>query len=96
MIKATRVGRTIVCVIQEKMYQKVVETDAELMGIYEQALNTDESDKEELADLLEIFIPSKTVEEIKVEEDYLDLQNQVASQKDLLDWIDWEWFRAKI
>ena len=88
MIKATRVGRTIVCVIQEKMYQKVVATDEELMGIYEQALNTDESDQEELDALLEIFIPSKTREEEKIDSDYADLQEQAESQAELLEWID--------
>jgi len=88
MIKATRVGRTIVCVIQEKMYQKVVATDEELMGIYEQALNTDESDQEELDALLEIFIPSLTREEEKIEEQFRTLKESAEEQAELLEWLD--------
>jgi hypothetical protein len=47
MIKATRVGNTLICVIGQKMYQKTVDSDTELMAIYEQALNTDENDSAE-------------------------------------------------
>jgi hypothetical protein len=46
MIKATRVGHTLICVIGEKIYQKVIESDSELMKIYELALNTDEEIKQ--------------------------------------------------
>jgi hypothetical protein len=74
MIKATRVGNTLICVIGQKMYQKTVDSDTELMAIYEQALNTDENDSAEMQCLLAFFAPPKTSEEIRVEKEIKELR----------------------
>ena len=88
MIKATRVGNTLICVIGQKMYQKTVDSDTELMAIYEQALNTDENDSAEMQCLLAFFAPPKTSEEIKVEKEIKELQKEAENQKELMEWLD--------
>ena len=88
MIKAMKVGRTLVCTIQEKMYQKVIDSDAELLDIYELALNTDESNPLELENLLNIFVPSKTDKEIQVETEYNALKEEAEADKELVDWME--------
>ena len=87
MIKATRVGKCIVCIIDQKMYQKVVTTDKELLEIYDQALNTDETNMDEMHDLLEIFVPIKTSEEIELEQEYDARMKEVNAQKELASWM---------
>lgn len=88
MIKATRVGHTLICVIKEKIYQKVVDSDEQLMAIYEQALNTDENDAQELNELIAIFQTPKTAEELQRDEDIKKMEKEVAKQADLLQWLE--------
>ena len=48
MIKATKIGNTIVCFIKEKMYQKTFESDEQIISVYELMMNTNERNKEEV------------------------------------------------
>lgn len=88
MIKATRVGNTLICVIGQKMYQKNVDSDTELMSIYEQALNTDEDDKEEMEKLLAYFKVPLTPEEKEREKEIKELEKEAEGQKELMEWLE--------
>jgi hypothetical protein len=88
MIKATRVGYTVICVIGEKICQKTVDSDAEVLKIYEQALNTDENNPEEVKALSAIFFPELTYEEEKELERREKLMVKAEEQKELLQWIE--------
>jgi hypothetical protein len=87
MIKAMRIGSTLVCTIDGKMYKKTCETNEEILAIYEQALNTNEYDKQELDDLISIFTPKKTREEQQLEIEFKNTEAEIESQKSLVDWM---------
>jgi hypothetical protein len=84
MIKAMRVGNTIVCTIGSKMYQKVCNSNEDILNLYEKALNTNESDYEEVKSLIACFEVSKTKDEERLE----DEEKKVLNQKSLIDWMD--------
>ena len=84
MIKAMRVGNTIVCTIGSKMYQKVCNSNEDILNLYEKALNTNESDYDEVKSLIACFEVSKTKDEERLE----DEEKKVLNQKSLIDWMD--------
>ena len=84
MIKAMRVGNTIVCTIGSKMYQKVCNSNEDILSLYEKALNTNESDYDEVESLIACFEVSKTKDEERLE----DEEKKVLNQKSLIDWMD--------
>jgi len=84
MIKAMRVGNTIVCTIGSKMYQKVCNSNEDILSLYEKALNTNESDYDEVESLIACFEVSKTKDEERLEED----EKKALNQKSLIDWMD--------
>jgi hypothetical protein len=84
MIKAMRVGNTIVCTIGSKMYQKVCNSNEEILSLYEKALNINELEYDEVASLIACFEVSKTKDEERLEEQEKDALNQ----KNLIDWLD--------
>jgi hypothetical protein len=84
MIKAMRVGNTIVCTIGSKMYQKVCNSNEDILSLYEKALNTNESDYDEVKSLIACFEVSKTKDEERLE----DEEKKVLNQKSLIDWMD--------
>lgn len=88
MIKATRVGYTIVCFINAKMYQKTFNSDSEVLAVYEQALNTDSADEDEVNSLVSLFEAPKTAEEREIELEYERLKEEQESRKELLEWMD--------
>ena len=88
MIKATRVGHTIVCFINNKMYQKTFLDEKELISNYELILNTSDEDPEEVANLKAIFEVPKTSEELKKEKEAKDLQDSIEERKDLIQWME--------
>ena len=63
MIKALRIGSTIVCTIGEKMYRKQFESDADILEVYELAMNTDETNSQDVQKLLDLFSIPLTAEE---------------------------------
>jgi hypothetical protein len=84
MIKAMRVGNTIVCTIGSKMYQKVCNNNEDILSLYEKALNTNESDYDEVESLIACFEVSKTKDEERLEEQ----EKESLNQKSLIDWMD--------
>lgn len=84
MIKAMRVGNTIVCTIGSKMYQKVCNSNEDILSLYEKALNTNESDYDEVESLIACFEVSKTKDEERLEEQ----EKESLNQKSLIDWMD--------
>jgi hypothetical protein len=88
MIKAQRVGQTIVCVIGEKMYQKVLSTDVEILELFELALNTDENNAEELKTLKSHFTPSLTHTEKIEKKEFENSQLDPENKKELVEWME--------
>ena len=88
MIKATRVSNTIICVIENKLYQKNFDSDVEILKVYELLLNTDDTQEEELIVIKNIFAPKATKEEIDTENKIKDLEKEVIEQKLLLEWFN--------
>jgi hypothetical protein len=87
-IKAMMVGNTMIAHINGKMYQKVVSSDEEKLSIYEMAMNTNEADKEEVAELLEIFERTKTDEEIQEEHKIKKEEKKAMGTASLLTWME--------
>jgi hypothetical protein len=87
MIKSMRVGNTIICVINTKMYQKNCSSTEEILNVYETALNTDENNPVEVASLIELLVV-KSSEELKVEQKIKELENEAEEQRTLLEWLD--------
>jgi hypothetical protein len=87
MIKAMRISNTVVCTINQKMYKKTCSTTEEILELYDLALNTDETNEEELSVLLAMFAPKKTKEEEKQEEERKKLEEEVEKEKSLIDWL---------
>jgi hypothetical protein len=79
-----RVGNTIVCTIGSKMYQKVCNSNEDILNLYEKALNTNESDYDEVESLIACFEVSKTKDEERLEEQ----EKESLNQKSLIDWMD--------
>jgi len=88
MIKATMVGQTIICVIDGKMYQKTVDTDAEVIKFYKQALNTDENNLDELKALKEVFIGDLTDEERADKKEFEEDRLDTDLKKSLTEWMN--------
>jgi len=88
MIKATRVGHTIVCFINNKMYQKTFLDEKELISNYELILNTSDEDPEEIANLKAIFEIPKTSEELEIEKKVEEINRNAEERKDLLQWME--------
>jgi hypothetical protein len=88
MIKATRVGNTVICVIGDKMLQKTFNSDAEIMSVYELALNTDENNIQELEKLKAEFLPPLTKEQQEIKAEVEESQGSKEERKELLEWMD--------
>lgn len=95
MIKATRINNTVICVIEEKLFQKSFETQEEIMSVYEQALNTDERDPEEIESLKKIFNPGLSPEEAKIEKENKRIKEENEAEikeaeksKELFEWME--------
>ena len=88
MIKAMRVGNTIVCTIGSKMYQKVCSTTEEILGLYEKALNTNESDALEVQSLVACFEVAQTMKEKQFESEKAAEEKDALNQKNLIEWMD--------
>jgi hypothetical protein len=87
MIKAMRVGQTVVCTIGGKMFSKTMDTDADLIAAYEQALNTDENDKEELDALIKLFEADLTEAEQEEKAEFEEKKAELQQHKDLEQWM---------
>lgn len=88
MIKAMRIAQTIVCTINSKMYKKTCNSSEEILDLYEQALNTDESNEQEVAALINAFTPILTYEEKDAKTKQEALENEALEQKSLIEWMD--------
>jgi hypothetical protein len=66
------------------MYQKVCNSNEDILSLYEKALNTNESDYDEVESLIACFEVSKTKDEERLE----DEEKKVLNQKSLIDWMD--------
>ena len=80
MIKAMRVGNTVICNIHGKMYKKTCESTEEILDLYDQALQTDDSNEEEVAELVAMMIPPKNQLELELErqeEELIDNQTLI-------------------
>lgn len=87
MIKTTRIGSTLVCIINNKIYQKIVSNDDELLELYGRIGNTDETNQMEVFALVELFQPPKTNQEIEQQIKLAKLEEEAKEQQDLLDWL---------
>lgn len=87
-IKAMMVGNTLICYIKGKMYQKVVEFDEEKLAIYEQALNIDESNADEVQVLIDVFEREKSSEEIHEKEKVDRELKKIEASESLLSWME--------
>ena len=88
MIKATKIGNTIVCFIKEKMYQKTFESDEQIISVYELMMNTNEKNKEEVSKLVELMSPIKTEGEIELEEEFAEKQLEAEKNAQLITWME--------
>ena len=88
MIKAQRIGLTIICVIGEKMFQKTCGSDAEVLEVYDVAMNTDENDSEDLNNLKSLFYPTLTSKEEKEKSEFESEHGTIEQRKPLLEWMD--------
>ena len=86
MIKATRVGDTVVCIIENKMYTKNFSNDG-AKEFFEKLANTDETNQVEVSDLKMLFAPIQTLEEREHEKKIENLQKEAEIQKSLLEWM---------
>ena len=89
MIKTTRVGNTVVCFLENKMYQRNFDTDEELISVYETIMNTNEYEPEEIEVLIKLLTPDKTEGEVKLEKEFEEKKASAESRKDLLEWMDY-------
>lgn len=83
-----RIAQTIVCTINTKMYKKTCGSSDEILELYEQALNTDENNEEEVAALISAFTPTLTYEEQQAKAKQETLENEAKEQQSLLEWMD--------
>ena len=83
-----RIAQTIVCTINSKMYKKTCNSSDEILELYEQALNTDESNEQEVADLISAFAPMLTTEEKEAKAKQEALEQEAQEQQSLLEWMD--------
>lgn len=84
MIKAMRVGNTVICNIHGKMYKKTCESTEEILDLYDQALQTDDSNEEEVAELVAMMIPPKNQLELELERQEEELQDNQT----LIEWME--------
>ena len=87
-IKTTRVGNTIICYIDNKMYQKTFENDLELINIYEEILNVNDKDPEEIKIIKEKFLPTITTEEKNLEIEFEEAKREAVGNERLIAWMD--------
>ncbi|GAF78460.1 unnamed protein product, partial [marine sediment metagenome] len=88
MIKATKIGNTIVCFIKEKMYQKTFESDEEIISVYELMMNTNENSKEEVSTLIELMTPIKTEKEQELEIEFEEKKLEAEKNAQLITWME--------
>ncbi len=72
MIKATRVGNTVICFLDNKMYQRDFDNESEILEIYERICNTNEYNADEVQVLKEIMTPPMTSEEKVMHKEYTE------------------------
>ena len=70
------------------MYKKTCNSSDEILELYEQALNTDESNEQEVADLISAFAPTLTTEEKEAKAKQEALEQEAQEQQSLLKWMD--------
>jgi hypothetical protein len=88
MIKATKIGNTIVCFIKEKMYQKNFDSDEEIINVYELMMNTDESNQEELNKLITLMSPILTKKEEALETEYEEKKKDAEKNAQLITFME--------
>ena len=88
MIKATKIGNTIVCFIKEKMYQKTFESDEEIISVYELMMNTNENSVEEVSTLIELMTPIKTEKEQELEIEFEEKKLEAEKNAQLITWME--------
>ena len=88
MIKTTRVGNTVVCFLENKMYQRNFDTDEELISVYETIMNTNEYEPEEIKTLIELLTPPKTEGEIKLEEEFEEKKEAAEANEVLINFME--------
>ena len=88
MIKAMRVGQTVVCFIEGKMFQKNLESDEEIIKLFEKISNTDENDLQEIHELRKSFEVPKTSKEMEIEEEYRRKEKEYEQNKSLIEWME--------
>jgi hypothetical protein len=89
MIKAMRVDKTVICFINGKMYRKECASDEELLSVFETVSNTDETNNDEIQDLLALMADKAVLQKEKeAEEKIKQAEEEIAEQKSLLDWME--------
>lgn len=87
MIKAQRVGLTVVCFINGAVLTKTFSNEEEVLELYEEILSVDESDKESIRKIKEKLAPTLTAKEIEAEEKKAKIEKEIKQQKSLLEWM---------
>jgi hypothetical protein len=88
MIKATRINNTIVCIIEDKMYNKAFDDTDALLAVYEVLANTDENNPEEIKAVKEMFAPTLTAKEAERKKQLDEAVEDKEQQQELLDWME--------
>ncbi len=88
MIKATRVGNTVICFLDNKMYQRDFDNESEILEIYERICNTNEYNADEVQVLKEIMTPPMTSEEKVMHKEYTEKKGEYEANKGLIDFMD--------
>ena len=64
------------------------EDDSERLRIYEKALNTDESNEEDVKEFLKLIERPKEQEEIRAEQEIEEQKKEIKKQETMLAWMD--------
>ena len=87
MIKATRVGNTVICFLDNKMYQRDFDSETEILEVYERICNTNEYNADEVQVLKEIMTPPMTEEEVKLHKEFEEKKESHEANKGLIDFM---------
>ena len=87
MIKATRVGNTVICFLDNKMYQRDFDSETEILEVYERICNTNEYNAEEVEELKTIMTPPMTEEEVKLHKEFEEKKENHEANKGLIDFM---------
>jgi hypothetical protein len=87
-VKAQWIGNTIICYLNGKLYNKVIESDAEKQTIMKKLLNVDENSEEEIQELITIMEREKSDAEVSEEREARKEEKRVNGANNVLAWME--------